>query len=266
MSNIPVIVQHSGHWDETTNYTAFKVIGLLIPPNCDYPKLLGMICNELHSKTESTTMIIEYQSKERYLPFKILDDLHVMFYQELKKNELEFTNIFCVSPLTTRFSKNQRQASTSVIADVIKHKFTDIKTKYNVVDIIRDMKHDYNAKIKYNKAWRSKQKAKEIMRGNVTQSFADLYSYLYMLYTSNIRFISELQLTQTNCFLYVFVALNFSIKGWSYHIPMVVVVDGTLLKSSYRGTQLVAATQDAGGKIFPLAFAVVDSENDLSWE
>ncbi|KAK1365838.1 hypothetical protein POM88_041399 [Heracleum sosnowskyi] len=54
-------------------------------------------------------------------------------------------------------------------------------------------------------------------------------------------------------------------RGWNYCLP-VVVVDGTFLKSSYRGTLLVAATQDAGGKIFPLAFGVVDSENDKSWE
>nr|XP_017245417.1 PREDICTED: uncharacterized protein LOC108217078 [Daucus carota subsp. sativus] len=430
MSNIPVIVQHSGHWNETTNYTAFKVVGLLVAPNCDYAKLLGMICNELQLKTESTSVIIEYQAKDGYPPFKIVDDLHVMFYLELKKREPELTKYpLCVSfenriqqlsslsnrsemtndelcaevqsiqgissntdlvnskevnteivedyvdyaeeisrqmmdlspiassqeeiieiskeavinnkqhkdlalfqkykdketlqmvlsfyainnnfqykvkksckneyslvcvdincewklrasrsgntnhfiirtfvnnhtcSLEIRF-KNQRQATTSVIADVIKHKFANIKTKYNVADIIRDMKHDHNVQIKYNKAWRSKEKAKEIMQGSATQSFADLYSFLYMLYTTNAGSIVELQLTQNNCFLYVFVALNCSIKGWMFCLP-VVVVDGTFLKSSYGGTLLVAATQDAGGKIFPLAFAVVDSENDHSWQ
>ncbi|KAK1360826.1 hypothetical protein POM88_045300 [Heracleum sosnowskyi] len=105
--------------------------------------------------------------------------------------------------LEIRF-KDKRQATISFIADVIKDKFTNIKTKYNVVDIIRDMKHDHNVELKYNKAWRSKEK--------------------------------------------------------------VGVVDGTFLKSSYRGTLLVAATQDVGDKIFSLAFVVVDSENDLSCE
>ncbi|KAK1398282.1 SWIM-type domain-containing protein [Heracleum sosnowskyi] len=166
--------------------------------------------------------------------------------------------------LEIRF-KDKRQATTNVIADVIKHKFSNIKTKYSVTDIIRDMKHDHNVEVKYNKAWRSKEKALEIMRGNATESFVELYSYLYMLYTTNVGSVVELQLTRNNCFLYVFVALNSSMKGWNYCLP-VVVVDGAFLKSSYRGTLLVAATQDAGGKIFPVAFGVVDSENDMSWE
>ncbi|XP_074328201.1 uncharacterized protein LOC141666104 [Apium graveolens] len=65
--------------------------------------------------------------------------------------------------------------------------------------------------------------------------------------------------------MYVFLALNASIKGWNFHLPFI-IVDGTFLKSTHCGTLPVAATQDAGGKVFPLAFAAVDSENDMSWE
>nr|XP_016458957.1 PREDICTED: uncharacterized protein LOC107782581 [Nicotiana tabacum] len=46
----------------------------------------------------------------------------------------------------------------------------------------------------------------------------------------------------------------------------VVVVDGTFLKSAYRGTLLIASTQDPAGNILPLAYAIVDSENNASWE
>ncbi|XP_070042672.1 protein FAR-RED ELONGATED HYPOCOTYL 3-like [Nicotiana tomentosiformis] len=46
----------------------------------------------------------------------------------------------------------------------------------------------------------------------------------------------------------------------------VVIVDGTFLKSTYRGTLLIASTQDPTGSILPLAYAIVDSENNASWE
>nr|XP_009777184.1 PREDICTED: uncharacterized protein LOC104226804 [Nicotiana sylvestris] len=46
----------------------------------------------------------------------------------------------------------------------------------------------------------------------------------------------------------------------------VVVVDGTFLKSAYRGIMLTASTMDAAGTILHLAYAVVDSENDTSWK
>ncbi|XP_009588586.2 uncharacterized protein [Nicotiana tomentosiformis] len=56
-----------------------------------------------------------------------------------------------------------------------------------------------------------------------------------------------------------------SIKGWEYCRP-VVVVDGTFLKSTYRGIMLTASTMDAAGSILPVAYAVIDSGNDASWK
>ncbi|KAH0770737.1 hypothetical protein KY290_014718 [Solanum tuberosum] len=51
---------------------------------------------------------------------------------------------------------------------------------------------------------------------------------------------------------------------WEYCRP-IVVVDGTFLKGAYKGTLLTANTLDAAGSILPLAYAIVDSENDASW-
>ncbi|XP_062088985.1 uncharacterized protein LOC133795549 [Humulus lupulus] len=161
--------------------------------------------------------------------------------------------------------KNQRQPTLTIIADMIKHKFTDIKTKYTAADIVRDLKHDHEVQVKYSKAWRSREKAIEKVRGKAAESYAELPSYLYMLHHTNIGSYIELKADEDGKFLYDFVALNASIKGWNYCVP-VVIVDGTFLKSAYGGTLLVAATQDAEGRIFPLAFCVVDSENDDSWE
>jgi len=45
-----------------------------------------------------------------------------------------------------------------------------------------------------------------------------------------------------------------------------IVVDGIFLKGKYLGTLLLATTQDGNFNIFPLAFAIVDTENDASWE
>ncbi|KAA0065633.1 protein FAR1-RELATED SEQUENCE 3-like [Cucumis melo var. makuwa] len=45
----------------------------------------------------------------------------------------------------------------------------------------------------------------------------------------------------------------------------VISIDGTSLKNKYGGTLLSASTLDANDQIFPLAFCVVDSENDSSW-
>lgn len=148
---------------------------------------------------------------------------------------------------------------------MIKHKFANIKTKYTVADVVRDLRHDHKVKVKYSKAWRSTKKAKDKVRGKASDSYAELPNYLYMLHCKNPGSFIELKSDENGVFLYTFVALNSSIKGWKYCIP-VVIVDGTFLNATYKGTLLVATSQDAEGKIFPLAFGVADSENDNSWE
>ena len=44
------------------------------------------------------------------------------------------------------------------------------------------------------------------------------------------------------------------------------MVDGTHLSGKYEGVMLVAAAQDGNFQIFPLAFGIVDGENDESRE
>ncbi|XP_050211591.1 protein FAR1-RELATED SEQUENCE 5-like [Mercurialis annua] len=85
-----------------------------------------------------------------------------------------------------------------------------------------------------------------------------------MLLQTNPGSVVDIQ-TSDGKFEYVFMALDAYIKGWKYCRP-VIVVDATFLKSTYGGMLLTASTQDGNGKIFPLAFAVVDSENHASWE
>jgi len=45
----------------------------------------------------------------------------------------------------------------------------------------------------------------------------------------------------------------------------VLTIDGTFLTGKYEGTLLIAIGQDANHQLVPLAFAIVEKENTLSW-
>ncbi|KAK6132369.1 hypothetical protein DH2020_033890 [Rehmannia glutinosa] len=62
-----------------------------------------------------------------------------------------------------------------------------------------------------------------------------------------------------------FLAFGPCIHGFHSSIRPVVIVDGTFLTAKYRGTLIVATCQDANMQIYPLAWGIVDSENDASW-
>ncbi|KAK6152938.1 hypothetical protein DH2020_012577 [Rehmannia glutinosa] len=167
-------------------------------------------------------------------------------------------------PLDKRMNDNMH-AMTKIVGDLIKSKYlNNIKTVYTSTYIIRDMKDEHGISLDYKKAWRSKGKSLEIIRGRPDESYQKLPAYLYMLEETNPGSITEIVRKEDDTFLFLFMAINASIKGWRHYRP-VIVVDGTFLKASYGGTLLSACTQDGNGSIFPLAFSVVDSENDGSW-
>ena len=100
-------------------------------------------------------------------------------------------------------------------------------------------------------------------------SYALMPAYMGLLETTNPGSICVLEKTEKGdgcmMFKYAFIAFGASIKGYRY-MRKVIVVDGTSLKGKYGGCLLSACAQDGNFQIFPLGFAVVNSENDDSWE
>ncbi|XP_023636058.1 uncharacterized protein LOC111829973 [Capsella rubella] len=99
---------------------------------------------------------------------------------------------------------------------------------------------------------------------SIKGSFRELPSYLYTIRRANPGTITRLQIDECDKFKYVFIAFGASVAGFAY-MRKVVVVDGTFLHGSYKGTLLTALAQDGNFQIFPIVFAVVDTENDDSW-
>ena len=76
--------------------------------------------------------------------------------------------------------------------------------------------------------------------------------------------ITHLQVDENSTFIYLFLAFGPSIRGLSC-MRKVFAIDGTFLKTCYKGCLLVATAQDGNRHCYPIAWAVVDSENDASW-
>ncbi|XP_062100818.1 protein FAR1-RELATED SEQUENCE 5-like [Humulus lupulus] len=160
--------------------------------------------------------------------------------------------------------EDHRQANCNVIGELIKSKYMSIKRVHTPHDMINDMLDDFGVSMGYQKAWRAREKALELARGNQDDSYQKLPIYLHMLKVSNPGTITHLVTDNTDHFKYMYLAFANSIKGWKHCRP-VIVIDGTYLKTSFGGTLFTASTMDANNNIFPLAFGIGDSENDSSW-
>ncbi|XP_023638869.1 uncharacterized protein LOC111830617 [Capsella rubella] len=116
----------------------------------------------------------------------------------------------------------------------------------------------------YWKSYKTIRFARQIDMGNPEGSFEELPSYLYTIRRANPGTITHLQIDECDRFKYVFIAFGASVAGFAY-MRKVVVVDGTFLHGSYKGTLLTALAQDGNFQTSPIAFAVVNTENDDFW-
>ncbi|XP_056854384.1 protein FAR-RED ELONGATED HYPOCOTYL 3-like [Raphanus sativus] len=100
--------------------------------------------------------------------------------------------------------------------------------------------------------------------GSPEKSYKMMYSYLYMLKQVNPGTKTCVKLDDASKFKYLFIALGACIEGFAF-MRKVIAVDATSLKNKYGGVLVFAEAQDPNGQSYPLAFAVLDSENLTSW-
>ncbi|XP_062103374.1 uncharacterized protein LOC133814429 [Humulus lupulus] len=160
--------------------------------------------------------------------------------------------------------EDHRQAKSIIIGELIKNKYKSIKRNYTLNDIMNDMNDDFGVTMGYTKAWRSREKALLLVRGNHGDSYQKLPMYLYMLKQANPRTITHLLTGNEDRFKYLYIAFSNSIKGWRYLRP-IIVVDRTFLKNAHGATLFSASTLDSNNNIFVLAFGIADLENYNSW-
>ncbi|XP_062085352.1 uncharacterized protein LOC133791438 [Humulus lupulus] len=125
---------------------------------------------------------------------------------------------------------HHRQATCSIIAEHLKARYEGVKKGPNPAQIVNEMNKNLGVKCSYWKAWKARKCAHELIRGSAANSYPKLPSYL----------------------------------GFRY-MRKVISIDGTHLKNQFGGNLLIATTQDGNFQIYPLAFGIVDSENDASW-
>ena len=123
------------------------------------------------------------------------------------------------------------------------------------------MMNTLGAIISYWKARKWRKIIAYLKRGSPEQSFGLLPQYLYMVKKINPGSITHLQVDENSTFIYLFLAFGPSIRGLSC-MRKVFAIDGTFLKTCYKGCLLVATAQDGNRHCYPIAWAVVDSEND----
>ncbi|XP_057803131.1 uncharacterized protein LOC131018427 [Salvia miltiorrhiza] len=114
------------------------------------------------------------------------------------------------------------------------------------------MQRLFGIEINYSFALRARNIAIKMMSGDFENSYQMLPSYLYMLRSSNLGTLYDLEMKSDGEFHHMFVTLGQSVAAFESHLRPIIVVDGTHLKGRKRGILFVAVTKDGNEGVFPL--------------
>ncbi|XP_022861684.1 PKS-NRPS hybrid synthetase CHGG_01239-like [Olea europaea var. sylvestris] len=100
--------------------------------------------------------------------------------------------------------------------------------------------------------------------GSAEESYAKLARYCHNMKKTNPDSEFFIETEGGNCFKFFFMALEQCIRRFRNVMRPIIIVDGRTLNSKYQGKLIITTCQDANIQIYPLAFGIVDSENDMS--
>ncbi|XP_047261650.1 uncharacterized protein LOC124895244 [Capsicum annuum] len=104
-----------------------------------------------------------------------------------------------------------------------------------------------------------------MVRGTAEHEYHCVPAFSYMIDTLNDGTTYSIMVNKVDCrFMYYFLSLGPCIRGFT-HMRKVIAVDDTHLYGKYEGLLLSVVAQNTENHIYPIAFCIVNKENDTSW-
>ncbi|GFZ11322.1 hypothetical protein Acr_22g0007200 [Actinidia rufa] len=165
-------------------------------------------------------------------------------------------------------SLDHRNINSTFIAHLIKTQVAE-DPGWKIASIVENVKNHSGFTVSYKKAWLGRTKAIAMVFGGWDSSYEKLPRFMRTLELRNpgtavILETLDLGIMGVRALDRIFWAFRPCIEGFK-HCPPVIGIDGTFLYGRYTGVMLIAMAKTVTNNIFPLAFALVESENYRDW-
>ncbi|XP_020885239.1 uncharacterized protein LOC9314956 [Arabidopsis lyrata subsp. lyrata] len=137
-------------------------------------------------------------------------------------------------------------------------------------EIKDEMKRRYNIIISLNQAKVARRRVFDKLQAECDEQFARLRDYELQLIETNPETTIEINTTTTangsEAFHQMYICFEALKSSWKKNCRPIIGLDGPFLKHSMKGMMLTVVGTDPNNQIFPIAWAVVDCENNPNWE
>ncbi|XP_074271777.1 uncharacterized protein LOC141595710 [Silene latifolia] len=169
-----------------------------------------------------------------------------------------------------RTMESNRQLKSTWLAK----QFLDVfkaKPHWPAKDIIDTVRRAYKVIIKKDIAYKVKYHAHKLLHGSMKEHYSKLGSYIAALEQGNPTSVFTLYTnpnisTNPAVFQRLFVCFDALKQGWLLGCRKILCVDACFLKTFLGGQLIAVIGRDGNEQMFPLAWAVVEGENNESYE
>ncbi|CAN1221849.1 hypothetical protein LINGRAPRIM_LOCUS415 [Linum grandiflorum] len=162
-----------------------------------------------------------------------------------------------------------RSATASWIAKNFIGKFR-IYPNMEPEQILQEVKAAYDIDVSLKVCSNAKAEAKKMLEGTLIESYKKLRAYILQLKKSDPegKFVVEVEPVAGQEYVHfqrMYVGFSCLKKGFLNGCRKFFALDGCFLKGEVKGMILSAVAKDGTNQMFPIAWAVVESENRSSW-
>ena len=162
-----------------------------------------------------------------------------------------------------------RQADKNWIADLFLERFR-INRDWSVLNMMRELNEQFGITVSKNTCYKARSLVRKKLEGSLDQHYHLLPSYIYELKKVSGNSTFELVLDRDTLdgvirFKRLYICFNSLARGFVEGCRRVVGLDACFLKSETKGQLMSAVGKDGNNQMFPIAWAVVEGENQASW-
>ncbi|XP_059637869.1 uncharacterized protein LOC132279839 [Cornus florida] len=150
------------------------------------------------------------------------------------------------------------------LVSIIKDRLRD-SPRHKPKDIANGIFKDFGIELNYTQVWRGIEDAREQLQGSYKDAYDQLPGFCEKMVETNPGSFAKLIVNDEKKFQRLFVSFHASIHGFQNGCRPLVFLEATSLKSKFQEILLTATTLDGDDGFFPVAFAVVDVENNDNW-
>ncbi|KAE8690955.1 2-diacylglycerol 3-beta-galactosyltransferase family protein [Hibiscus syriacus] len=150
------------------------------------------------------------------------------------------------------------------LVNIIKDRLRD-SPHHKPKEIANGILRDFGLELNYAQVWRGIEDAREQLQGSYKEAYGQLPWYCEQIEEANPGSFTKLLIGDDRRFHRLFISFHATVNGFQSGCRPLLFLEAIPLKSKYHEILLTATALDGDDGIFPVAFAVVDNENEDSW-